>query len=312
MTRPSSGGRGRSNSRSGRGASSGGKRIGKSSPNKSFDKNKRRSSQSSANKPFRKPQSSRSGAPKSQPIEKTSDDGLIRLNKLIAQSGVCSRREADTLIATGVIEVNGEIVTELGYKVSAEDRVSMNGETLTSEKKVYILLNKPKDYLTTSNDPQNRRTVFELIKNATKERVFSVGRLDRHTTGVLLFTNDGRVAEKLTHPSHNKKKIYQVELHKSIGKGDLDKISGGLHLEDGFIQPDAITYAYPQDKTIVGIEIHSGRNRIVRRIFEHLGYKVTKLDRVYYAGLTKKNLPRGKWRFLTEKEVAMLKQGAYE
>jgi len=247
-------------------------------------------------------------------VQKNADDdsGLIRLNKLIAQSGVCSRREADTLIATGVIEVNGEIVTELGYKVSPEDRVSMNGETLKTEKKVYILLNKPKDYITTSNDPQNRKTVFELIKNATTERVFSVGRLDRMTTGILLFTNDGAVAEKLTHPSYNKKKIYQVELHKSLSGGDLAKIASGITLEDGFIQPDAISYALPGDKHVVGIEIHSGRNRIVRRIFEHLGYKVTKLDRVYYAGLTKKNLPRGKWRFLTAKEIGILKQGAYE
>lgn len=250
--------------------------------------------------------------PKKKPLSTRSNDGTTRLNKLIAQAGICSRREADTLIATGVIEVNGKIVTELGYRVNHTDRVSMSGQSLVSQNKVYILLNKPKDYITTSNDPQNRRTVFELIKDATRERVFSVGRLDRSTTGVLLFTNDGEVAEKLTHPSFNKKKIYQVELHKALTGNDFHQILEGLTLEDGFIAPDALSYIDASDKSQIGIEIHSGRNRIVRRIFEHLGYNVLRLDRVYYAGLTKKNLPRGKWRFLTDKEVTILKQGAFE
>ncbi len=246
------------------------------------------------------------------PAKRKINDGTTRLNKLIAQAGVCSRREADTLIATGVIEVNGQIVTELGYRVGHTDRVSMSGQSLVSQNKVYILLNKPKDYITTSNDPQNRRTVFELIKDATRERVFSVGRLDRSTTGVLLFTNDGEVAERLTHPSFNKKKIYQVELHKALTGNDFHQILEGVTLEDGFISPDALSYVDASDKSQIGIEIHSGRNRIVRRIFEHLGYNVLRLDRVYYAGLTKKNLPRGKWRYLNEKEIAVLKQGAFE
>lgn len=239
------------------------------------------------------------------------DDGLVRLNKYIAASGICSRREADTYIQTGCVEINGVIVTELGTKVGKDDVVSFNGETIRSERKVYILLNKPKDYITTSNDPQNRRTVFELIKSAGSERVYSVGRLDRNTTGVLLFTNDGELAAKLTHPRFNKKKIYHVFLNKKLTSDDMAKIKAGLTLEDGPIEVDELMYT-GDDKREVGIEIHSGRNRIVRRIFEHIGYEVVRLDRVYFCGLTKKNLPRGKWRFLNEDEISMLKRGAFE
>ena len=203
-------------------------------------------------------------------------------------------------------------MTELGSKVSPRDDVRYNGELIRSERKVYLLLNKPKDYVTTTDDPKERKTVMLLVRNACPERIYPVGRLDRNTTGVLLFTNDGDLAKKLTHPSHNKKKIYHVFLDKSFASGDMKKLAGGITLEDGFIQPDAISYASKENKREVGLEIHSGQNRIVRRMFESLGYRVLKLDRVYYAGLTKKDLPRGKWRFLTEREVSRLKMNAYE
>ncbi len=239
-------------------------------------------------------------------------DAPIRLNKYLANAGVCSRREADAFIEAGVVKVNGEIVTELGTKVKRSDEVHFHDQLVNMEKKVYILLNKPKDYVTTSDDPQNRKTVMDLVKGACRERVYPVGRLDRNTTGVLLLTNDGELATKLTHPKHLKKKIYHVFLDKNVTANDMRQIAEGFELEDGEIHADAVEYASETDRKQVGIEIHSGRNRIVRRIFEHLGYKVTKLDRVYFAGLTKKNVRRGDWRFLTEKEVNMLKMGAFE
>ncbi|MBQ8274743.1 MAG: RNA-binding S4 domain-containing protein [Bacteroidaceae bacterium] len=239
-------------------------------------------------------------------------DEPVRLNRYLANAGVCSRREADTFIQAGVVKVNGVVVTELGTKVKRSDEVMFHDQAINMEKKVYVLLNKPKDYVTTSDDPQNRKTVMELVKNACRERIYPVGRLDRNTTGVLLFTNDGDLATKLTHPQYLKKKIYHVFCDKNVTAADLRQIADGIMLEDGEIHADAIDYAHETDKKQVGIEIHSGRNRIVRRIFEHLGYKVVKLDRVYFAGLTKKNVKRGDWRFLTQDEVNMLKMGAFE
>ena len=236
----------------------------------------------------------------------------IRLNKYLANAGVCSRREADDFIQAGLVSVNGEVITELGTKVLRSDNVVFHDQPVTIEKKVYVLLNKPKDYVTTSDDPQQRKTVMDLVKDACPERIYPVGRLDRNTTGVLLLTNDGELASKLTHPRFLKKKIYHVHLDKNVTAHDLQQIAEGIELEDGPIHADAIEYASPTDKKQVGIEIHSGKNRIVRRIFEHLGYKVTKLDRVLFAGLTKKNVRRGDWRFLTEKEVDMLRMGAFE
>ena len=234
------------------------------------------------------------------------------MNKYLANAGVCSRREADTFIEAGVVSVNGVVVTELGTKVKRSDEVKFHDQTISIEKKVYVLLNKPKDYVTTSDDPQNRKTVMDLVKGACPERIYPVGRLDRNTTGVLLLTNDGEMASKLTHPQYLKKKIYHVHTDKAVTAADMRQIAEGIQLDDGEIHADAIEYASETDKKQVGIEIHSGRNRIVRRIFEHLGYKVTKLDRVYFAGLTKKNLKRGDWRFLTEQEVNMLRMGAFE
>ena len=239
-------------------------------------------------------------------------DEPVRLNRYLANAGVCSRREADTFIQAGVVKVNGVVITELGTKVKRSDEVMFHDQAINMEKKVYVLLNKPKDYVTTSDDPQNRKTVMELVKNACRERIYPVGRLDRNTTGVLLFTNDGDLATKLTHPQYLKKKIYHVFCDKNVTAADLRQIADGIMLEDGEIHADAIDYAHETDKKQVGIEIHSGRNRIVRRIFEHLGYKVVKLDRVYFAGLTKKNVKRGDWRFLTQDEVNMLKMGAFE
>ncbi|MGM9674290.1 MAG: pseudouridine synthase [Bacteroidaceae bacterium] len=239
-------------------------------------------------------------------------DEPIRLNRFLANAGVCSRREADTYIQAGVVSVNGTVVTELGTKVKRSDHVMFHDQAVNIEKKVYILLNKPKDYVTTSEDPQNRKTVMDLIKGACRERVYPVGRLDRNTTGVLLLTNDGELASKLTHPQYLKKKIYHVHCDKAVTAADIKLIADGIQLEDGEIHADAIEYASPTDKKQVGIEIHSGRNRIVRRIFESLGYRVVKLDRVFFAGLTKKNVRRGDWRFLTEKEVNMLRMGAFE
>ncbi len=230
----------------------------------------------------------------------------IRLNKFLANAGVCSRREADEFIQAGVIKVNGEIVTELGTKVQRTDQVHFHDQLISLEKKVYVLLNKPKDYVTTSDDPQARKTVMDLVKNCCRERIYPVGRLDRNTTGVLLFTNDGELASKLTHPKYMKKKIYHVHLDRNCTAADLQKIADGVTLDDGPIHADAVSFASDTDKKQVGIEIHSGKNRIVRRIFEALGYRVVKLDRVVFAGLTKKGLKRGDWRFLTEQEVAML------
>ena len=236
----------------------------------------------------------------------------LRLNKFLANAGVCSRREADEFIQAGVVTVNGEVVTELGTKVLRTDEVRFHDQPVTIEKKVYVLLNKPKDYVTTSDDPQQRKTVMDLVKNACPERIYPVGRLDRNTTGVLLLTNDGDLASKLTHPKYLKKKIYHVFLDKACSAHDLEQIATGIQLEDGEIKADDVQYAHPTDKKQVGIEIHSGKNRIVRRIFESLGYKVLKLDRVQFAGLTKKNLKRGDWRYLTEEEVDRLRMGAYE
>jgi len=254
----------------------------------------------------------KSGKVKAHSAKGLGSEGLVRLNKYIAASGICSRREADDLIAAGLVSVNGTVVTQMGTKVSHSDDVRYNGERLRNERKVYLLLNKPKDYVTTTDDPKERKTVMLLVAQACSERIYPVGRLDRNTTGVLLFTNDGEMAKKLTHPSHNKKKIYHVFLNKGFTAGDMKKLAEGVDLDDGFIQPDAISYASSENKREVGLEIHSGQNRIVRRMFEHLGYRVVKLDRVYYAGMTKKDLPRGKWRFLTEKEVNRLKMNAYE
>lgn len=239
-------------------------------------------------------------------------DAPIRLNKFLANAGVCSRREADEFITAGVVSVNGTVVTELGTKVKRTDEVKFREQPVSIERKVYVLLNKPKDYVTTSDDPQNRKTVMDLVKNVCRERIYPVGRLDRNTTGVLLFTNDGELASKLTHPKFLKKKIYHVTTDKNVTAADMRQIAEGITLEDGEIRADAIDYASPTDKKQVGIEIHSGKNRIVRRIFEALGYRVVKLDRVLFAGLTKKNVRRGDWRFLTEQEVNMLRMGAFE
>lgn len=245
--------------------------------------------------------------------EVVEDDGLVRLNKFIANSGICSRREADTYIETGLVTVNGERVTELGTKIDpVRDDIRFNGQRIRGEKKVYLVMNKPKDFVTTLSDPHADRTVMDLIsKSLCPERVFPVGRLDKATTGVLLLTNDGDLTEKLTHPKHEVRKIYHATLDKNLKKEDFDKILEGIELEDGPIAADALSYV-EGDKSQVGLEIHSGRNRIVRRLFEHLGYKVKKLDRVYFAGLTKKNLRRGAWRFLEEKEIALLKMGAFQ
>lgn len=236
----------------------------------------------------------------------------IRLNKFLANAGVCSRRDADKYIEAGVVTVNGEIITELGYKVLRSDTVLFHDNQVKAEKKIYVLLNKPKGYVTTSEDPQNRKTVMDLVRAACMERIYPVGRLDRNTTGVLLLTNDGEMASKLTHPKFLKKKIYHVYLDRNVTASDLRQIAEGITLEDGEIRADAVDYASETDKKQVGIEIHSGKNRIVRRIFASLGYNVLKLDRVYFAGLTKKNVKRGDWRFLTEEEVRMLRMGSFE
>ena len=236
----------------------------------------------------------------------------IRLNKFLANAGVCSRREADEFITAGVVSVNGVVVTELGTKVKRTDEIKFHDQPVNIERKVYVLLNKPKDCVTTSDDPQERKTVMDFVKGACKERIYPVGRLDRNTTGVLLLTNDGDLASKLTHPKYLKKKIYHVYCDKNVTKADLDQIVSGITLDDGEIHADAVSYASETDKSQVGIEIHSGKNRIVRRIFEALGYRVIKLDRVYFAGLTKKGLRRGDWRYLTEQEVNMLRMGSFE
>ena len=244
---------------------------------------------------------------KSHPATAGSDNEMP-LNKFIAWSGVCGRREAADLIKAGKVLVNGQVITEPPHRVSQQDNIRVNGKKIVLQKNlVYILLNKPKDYITTMDDPEGRKTVMDLVKKATSERVFPVGRLDRNTTGVMLLTNDGELAQRLTHPKYEVKKIYEVRVDQPVTKQQLDTIAGGLTLEDGFIQPDAVAYADSKDKSVIGIEIHSGRNRIVRRIFEHLGFKVKNLDRVMYGIFTKKNVDRGKWRFLTEKEIRLLK-----
>jgi 23S rRNA pseudouridine2605 synthase len=260
-------------------------------------------------KPARYP---RRGKEKPAPakMQKKADES-IRLNRFIAHSGVCSRREADELILDGFITVNGKKVTDLGTKVSVNDDVRYKNKRLSKEKKVYILMNKPKGYVTTVEDPHADKTVLDLIGDACPERVYPVGRLDKATTGVLLLTNDGELTGKLIHPKYNRKKIYHVFLDKPVAKNDLFKLTEGIEIDSEMITADAVSYADPEDKTQIGIEIHSGQNRIVRRIFEKLGYKVSKLDRVYFAGLTKKNLSRGKWRFLTDKEINMLKRGIF-
>jgi 23S rRNA pseudouridine2605 synthase len=290
-------------------------------PFRKFDDKKSQSSRSTDSRPFRKRDDS--GKPnfqdrgerienapsmrnrKNAPVK---DDGLIRLNRYIANSGICSRRKADELIAAGVVSVNGEVVSELGQKVDPyKDEIRYNGELLKREKRVYVLLNKPKDYITTTDDPQERRTVMQLVEKASRERIYPVGRLDRNTTGLLLMTNDGDLADKLSHPKNGITKIYHVELNRSLSQGDLNKIQFGLELEDGIIKPDSVSYVAGGSKREVGIQIHSGKNRIVRRIFEHLGYEVVKLDRVVYGNLTKKDLPRGRWRFLEEHELIQIK-----
>ncbi|MFV0553312.1 MAG: pseudouridine synthase [Mangrovibacterium sp.] len=234
-------------------------------------------------------------------------DTRLRLNRHISNAGICSRRDADKLIADGEITVNGKVITEMGYRVEPTDKVFHNGKRVIAEQKVYLLLNKPKGFVTSVDDPHNERTVMDLVKDACPERIYPVGRLDKATTGLLLFTNDGDLAKKLTHPSYEKKKIYHVFLKENFPIEYIEQIAKGIELEDGFVRADAISYVDPQDKSQIGIEIHSGRNRIVRRIFEHFGHRVSKLDRVYFAGLTKKNLPRGKYRFLTQQEVNFLK-----
>jgi 23S rRNA pseudouridine2605 synthase len=240
-------------------------------------------------------------------LRKNNDEDEIRLNRYISNSGVCSRRKADELITNGEVTVNGEVIRELGYKVKYADKIKYQGKQLKPGKLVYVLLNKPKDYITTMDDPQERRTVVELIRNASDERIFPVGRLDRNTTGLLLLTNDGDLADKLSHPRNGVEKIYEVELDKSLSTSDFDLIKNGIELEDGKAMVDEIAYVDGKSKKNIGIKIHIGRNRIVRRIFEHLGYEVMKLDRVIYAGLTKKDLPRGRHRHLTREEVILLK-----
>ncbi len=244
-------------------------------------------------------------------LEDIDPNAEIRLNKYMANAGICSRREADEYITGGKVKVNGEVVTELGTKITRNDVVEYDDKVVTPERKCYVLLNKPKDCVTTSDDPNGRTTVLDIVKNACEERIYPVGRLDRNTTGVLLLTNDGDLASKLTHPKFVKKKIYHVWTDKDITEEDMQRIADGIELEDGEIHADAISYV-SDDRNQAGIEIHSGRNRIVRRIFEHLGYRVIKLDRVYFAGLTKKNLPRGRWRYLTQEEVNYLRMGAFE
>ncbi|WP_167614130.1 pseudouridine synthase [Maribellus sediminis] len=286
-----------------------GKRTGKSrpvekkSPRKEFGASQPAAPQRRFDKDRPKPAVKRVRAKK----EESAPAEGMRLNRFIANAGVCSRREADTYIETGLVTINGKLVTQLGTRVMPGDEVRFDGRRLSAEKKVYLLLNKPKDFVTTTDDPHAERTVMELIKDACEERIYPVGRLDKQTTGLLLFTNDGELSKKLTHPSHQKKKIYQVSLDKPVIKAHIEAIAEGIELEDGFIAADAISYIDREAKTEIGIEIHSGKNRIVRRIFEHFGYRVKKLDRVFFAGLTKKNLPRGKWRILSEKEVKFLK-----
>lgn len=268
-------------------------------------KDRRPSGRGSGN--FRTKSFARGNAPIGKPGPAArSEPGLIRLNRYVANAGICSRREADTYIAAGNVTVNGRSVTEMGYQVRPTDEVRFDGRLIKAEKKEYILLNKPKNFITTTKDEQGRRTVMELISSASRARLVPVGRLDRNTTGLLLFTNDGELAKKLTHPKHGVRKIYHVELSRVLKAADLQQIRDGVELEDGLIRADEVSYIDGATKREVGIEVHSGRNRIVRRIFEHLGYEVVKLDRVVFAGLTKKDLPRGHWRPLTKQEVINL------
>ncbi|RZM27791.1 MAG: rRNA pseudouridine synthase [Pedobacter sp.] len=287
-------------------------------PFRKFDDKKSDGPKSSDSRPYRKRETEAGARPtfnkdkspvlRGRKPQEKADDGLIRLNRYIANSGICSRRKADELIAAGVVSVNGVPVSELGHKVDpAKDEVRYNGELLKREKKTYVLLNKPKDYITTTDDPQERRTVMQLVEKASRERIYPVGRLDRNTTGLLLMTNDGDLADKLSHPKNGITKIYHVELNKSLSQGDINKIQFGLELEDGLIKPDSVSYVSGASKKEIGIQIHSGKNRIVRRIFEHLGYEVVKLDRVVYGNLTKKDLPRGRWRYLEEHELIQIK-----
>lgn len=290
---------------------SGGQRVGKSKAVKSSAPAKKEDSArpfKPAKPAFRKSYSKAKAASGGNIPKKKSLTDEMRLNRFIANAGVCSRREADTFIAAGMVTVNGKPVTELGVKVKPSDEVRFDGRKLNPEKKVYLLLNKPKNFVTTTEDPHADKIVMDLVKDACPERIYPVGRLDRNTTGVLLFTNDGDLSKRLTHPSHNMKKVYQVSLDKPVEKNHLEDILNGIDLEDGRIAADDISFINNEEKTEVGIEIHSGRNRIVRRIFENFGYRVKKLDRVYFAGLTKKNLPRGKWRFLSENEMLFLKR----
>jgi len=265
------------------------------------------SGRSPKNFPRKKHTPKKSSPPEySQKLVRKTPGDLIRLNKFISNSGICSRREADKLIESGDIKVNEEVVREMGYKVKPTDKIFYKNKQIRREKMVYVLLNKPKGYITTMSDPEDRKTVMDLVKNSCDERIYPVGRLDRNTSGLLLFTNDGMLAEKLTHPSYEMQKIYQVEIDKPITQQDYGKILSGIQLEDGMITVDDLAVT-TLDKKTLGLEIHSGRNRIVRRIFESLGYEVERLDRVMYASLTKKDLPRGKWRYLTEKELGWLK-----
>jgi len=290
----------------------GGKRVGKSRVTKSSGRSRKTESDNSFKSPkpvYRKSFTKKKKATNTGNIpKKKSSTDEMRLNRYIANAGVCSRREADTYITAGTVTVNGKQVTELGVKVIPTDEVRFDGRKLNPEKKVYLLLNKPKNFVTTTDDPHADKIVMDLVKDACLERIYPVGRLDRNTTGVLLFTNDGDLSKRLTHPSHKMRKVYQASLDKPAEKNHLEEIANGIDLEDGRIAADDISYINNEEKTEVGIEIHSGKNRIVRRIFEHFGYRVKKLDRVYFAGLTKKNLPRGKWRFLSEKEVIYLKR----
>lgn len=281
-------------------------RFGKRTPEKFEDKTPRRAER----KPF-KTRVEKSQVTEFDPKLKTDKDGLIRLNKYISNSGLCSRRDADEYIAKGYITVNDKVVTELGTKVKLTDTVCFKGKSLDPEKKVYILLNKPKDYVTTMDDPHATKTVMQLIEGACDQRVYPVGRLDRNSSGLLLFTNDGELTKRLTHPKYMKTKIYEVRLDRNVTLADMDTIRQGVDIGGEVVAADAIEYVDINDKSTIGIEIHSGQNRVVRRIFEQLGYRIYKLDRVYFAGLTKKNLPRGKWRFLNQKEVNMLKMNRF-
>ena len=282
----------------------GGQRSGKQRPSEGPKREgqQREGQQRGGSRPFNKrPAKPRTSEPKK------ADDGSMRLNRYIAHAGICSRREADTFITAGSVEVNGKVVSEMGYKVMPGDSVKFDGRLLTPEKMEYVLLNKPKNFLTTTEDDKGRKTVMDLISNSSKSRLLPVGRLDRNTTGLLLFTNDGDMAAKLTHPRYAVRKIYHVVLDRALKVSDLQQIEKGIELEDGPISVDAVSYIAGATKREVGLEIHSGRNRVVRRIFEHLGYEVSKLDRVMFSGLTKKDLPRGQWRVLDAKEVSFLK-----